>query len=158
MLIAGKSLTKIIRLRDLTEEEIKAVTAPQDNAEPENPEVEPAVVQDESVVAPVAPVAEPETPVTEPSVEPEVPVAEPVAEPVAPAKDEPAVEPVTPAENEDDFVLNGEVDAVKVRRRPAKAPAKKTVAKAEPDPVAESLVEKKNEDDGLGIVQPEFGF
>ena len=54
-------------------------------------------------------------------------------------------------------LLNGEVDAVKVRRRPAKAPAKKTVVKADQEPVAESPADKK-EDDGLGIVQPEFGF
>ena len=158
MLIAGKSLTKIIRLRDLTEEEIKAVTAPQDNAEPENPEAEPAVIPADPevpVAKPAAPVIpkEPEVPVTEPVAEPEVPVAVPVIEPA-----EPVVEPVKPAENEDDFVLNGEVDAVKVRRRPAKAPAKKTVAKVEPESAAESLEEKKNEDDGLGIVQPEFGF
>ena len=82
--------------------------------------------------------------------------ADPVEEPGSAPEMEEKTESGS-AEDEDDFVLNGEVSA-KVRRRPAKTLAKKTVVQEESAPAVTEKPVSKDEDDGLGIVQPEFGF
>ncbi len=160
ILIAGKSLTKIIRLRDLTEEEILACSASPE--EPENDVSEQENTVQENTPSPEVPEAVEVTgsvPAVEPAAEVSLPVAveaDPVEEPGSAPEMEEKTESGS-AEDEDDFVLNGEVSA-KVRRRPAKTPAKKTVVQEESAPAVSEKPVSKDEDDGLGIVQPEFGF